>query len=123
MWSHVGQNPCSPRHEDTISSDLNGVNGNDGEEDNDLAIHQRMSVDCSESSKGMFLGFLLFVIAVVTLVGFHVLVNSPATAAAAFVLSHVTECLIYILTLVATGLLISEKLTLLVSDVLIICIP
>ncbi|XP_025093109.1 proton channel OtopLc-like [Pomacea canaliculata] len=83
MWSHVGQNPCSL-------------------EDNDLAIHQRMSVDCSESSKGMFLGFLLFVIAVVTLVGFHVLVNSPATAAAAFVLSHVTECLIYILTLVAT---------------------
>lgn len=63
--------------------------------------HQRMSVDCSGSSRGLFLGILLTVAAVIAIIAFYVMVSQPDLKFSALLLTHLSETIIYILTTVA----------------------
>lgn len=77
MWSNVGVG-YTPRRPDS-GSDFDTLDSED--ESDDENGHHRMSVDCAASSRGLFLGILLFVVAVVCVICFYVLTS---------VSSHVT---------------------------------
>lgn len=61
-----------------------------------------MSVDCGSSSRGLFVGILLFVGAVITMVAFYVLVHKENMTITALTLVHLSEITIYLLGVIAS---------------------
>ncbi|XP_041359648.1 proton channel OtopLc-like [Gigantopelta aegis] len=62
---------------------------------------QRVSLDCTGSSRGLFLGILVLVAVVITVITFFVLVRSEGGNEAAIMLEHLSEIVIYIVTSLA----------------------
>lgn len=65
---------------------------------------QRLSVDYSSSSRGLFCGIFVLVAVVISIITFFVLTASTGRSSTAVMLEHVTECVIYALTSVAVVL-------------------
>ena len=94
LWQQVGRGP---------KPILVRVNRkNEDKEGIDQAQNNRMSVDCGSSSRGLFVGILLFVMAVITMVAFYVLVNKQNMTITALTLVHLSEITIYFLGMIAT---------------------
>lgn len=72
MWSNVGEGNTVVKRTDSCS-DVDTLDSEDDSEDENA--HHKMSVDCAASSKGLFLGILVFVISVVCIVCFYVLTS------------------------------------------------
>ncbi|XP_043224091.1 proton channel OtopLc-like isoform X2 [Amphibalanus amphitrite] len=66
-----------------------------------LKKHQ-YSVDCARASKGLFLGILVFVASVISLILFFVLINNGATRSVAIMSASMTELVLYSVTVLAT---------------------
>ncbi|KAL8576900.1 hypothetical protein ACOMHN_064684 [Nucella lapillus] len=103
MWSQVGHDPKrqkqQSRHVESVAESF----GDDDDDDDHLIALHRMSVDCSGSHRGLFMGLFVFVGGVVMLVTFYVLASSPVSLTSASVVSHVSESLIYVFGLLATA--------------------
>ncbi|KAK7091221.1 proton channel OtopLc-like isoform X3 [Littorina saxatilis] len=118
MWDQVGHDPRRrPKinHEDSVADIAESpttpptpspvhltIAVVDDDDDDTMPAMKKMSVDCSGSQRGLFNGLFVLVSAVVILVMFFVLAGSPSSLAAASILSHVTEAVIYILAATAT---------------------
>ena len=59
---------------------------------------QRINVDCSSSSRGLFLGIFVLVATVITMITFFVLIDSEKYIDTAVKLEHLTEVAIYVVT-------------------------
>jgi hypothetical protein len=59
---------------------------------------QRISVDCSNSSRGLFMGIFVLVASVITMITFSVLVKSTYYIEAAIKVEHVSNVVIYVIT-------------------------
>ena len=68
MWTNVGKRPRRPTRSE-LETD------SEGGEDEDEQRAQRMSVDCTSSSRGLFLGILLMVGTIISIIAFYMLVN------------------------------------------------
>ncbi|GFO10320.1 otopetrin-2 [Plakobranchus ocellatus] len=108
MWSNVGggtaptkTRPILESNSD-ISVDETEEDENDQSDEEDFRRSNRMSVDCAGSSQGLFLGILLFVIAVVCLVCFYVLIGTEKHLTTGTLLGHISEDFYYLVALIAT---------------------
>lgn len=63
---------------------------------------RRLTVDCSSSSRGLFLGILLFVTVVISLKSFYSLVQVDPNSINVLLVSHFTEIALYTMALVST---------------------
>ncbi|XP_076437542.1 proton channel OtopLc-like isoform X3 [Babylonia areolata] len=88
MWSNVGMRPRF-----RTNSEIE-----DAEQD---LKQQRMSVDCTSSSRGLFLGIFLTVCAIISIIAFYVMVGQPHLRSEALLLTHLSETLIYCVTTLA----------------------
>ncbi|KAL8576899.1 hypothetical protein ACOMHN_064683 [Nucella lapillus] len=88
MWSNVGTRPRL-----RTNSEIEDV-------EQHLKQH-RMSVDCTSSSRGLFLGIFLTVCAIISIIAFYVMVGQPHLRSEALLLTHLSETLIYCLTTLA----------------------
>ncbi|XP_059167549.1 proton channel OtopLc-like [Physella acuta] len=102
MWSNVGEDTTARRLMSLESASDDGTS-RESVDDVEERSH-RMSVDCAGSSRGLFLGILLFVVCVVCLICYYVLKGSPGNLMAAAVLGHITEDIIYLLAMGATAI-------------------
>ncbi|KAH9494483.1 hypothetical protein Btru_020118 [Bulinus truncatus] len=100
MWSNVGEGSSARRLQSLESASDDGVSRESTEEEGEQS--HMMSVDCAGSSRGLFLGILLFVFCVVCLICFYVLSSSEEHTMAATVLGHISEEIVYVLALIAT---------------------
>nr|KAG5701485.1 hypothetical protein BaRGS_000881 [Batillaria attramentaria] len=91
MWKNVGQK----RRRKTESE------VEDEEED---MKHQRMSVDCTSSSRGLFLGILLTVLAIISIIAFYVMVSQPHLQENALFMTHLSESIIYTVSIFALAM-------------------
>ncbi|XP_055871110.1 proton channel OtopLc-like isoform X2 [Biomphalaria glabrata] len=87
MWKNVGNKPM--RHHPSDSDD-----------DDHERVH-RMSVDCTSSSRGLFLGILMMVGTIISIIAFYMLVNSENMQLSGLILTHLSETFIYTVTLIA----------------------
>ncbi|KAK3766348.1 hypothetical protein RRG08_044535 [Elysia crispata] len=94
MWTNVGKRPRRPTR-----SELETDSEDDGVEDEQRA--QRMSVDCTSSSRGLFLGILLMVGTIISIIAFYMLVNQEEMQDSAIFLTHMSGTFIYTVTLLA----------------------
>lgn len=92
LWQQVGRGPKP------ILVRVNRKN----EENPEQMRSNRMSVDCGSSSRGLFVGILLFVGAVITMVAFYVLVHKENMTITALTLVHLSEITIYLLGVIAS---------------------
>lgn len=84
-----------------------------GEMDVETRIRsQRMSVDCSGSSRGLFLGIIVLVAAVITMITFFVLMKSEEYVSVAVKIEHLSEVAIYVVTSIAVILAFHRMQTL-----------
>lgn len=88
MWNNVGTRPR--RKTESQMQD----------EEDDLR-NQRMSVDCTSSSRGLFLGIFLTVCAIISIIAFYVMVTQPHLRSEALLLTHLSETIIYSVTIFA----------------------
>ena len=88
MWTNVGTRPRR-RTESQM------------EDEEEELQNQRMSVDCTSSSRGLFLGILLAVCAIISIIAFYVMVNQPQLRSEALLLTHLSETIIYSVTIFA----------------------
>lgn len=94
LWQQVGRGPKPIlKRVDRKNKDKDGL---------EQMRNNRMSVDCGSSSRGLFVGILLFVGAVITMVAFYVLVNKKNMTITALTLVHLSEISIYFLGMIAT---------------------
>lgn len=84
MWSNVGEDTTARRLMSLESASDDGIS-RESMDDVEERSH-RMSVDCAGSSRGLFMGILLFVACVVCLICYYVLKGSPGNLMAAAVL-------------------------------------
>lgn len=98
MWKHL--NKLNTLY---VQRDVNG----------DRARKHHYSVDCASASKGLFLGILVFVATVISLILFFVLINNPSSRQLAIHSASATEIILYTLTSMAIliGILQVQKLT------------
>ncbi|KAL4231018.1 hypothetical protein ACF0H5_011390 [Mactra antiquata] len=68
---------------------------------NDSTSQRRSHVDCSSSSRGLFLGIIIFVAAVIVLITFFVLVRTEEFMHTAVKLDHLGDVAIFVLTIAA----------------------
>ena len=86
MWKNIGRKGISQDQEELREA---------------KAKAQRVSLDCTGSSRGLFLGILVLVAVVITVITFFVLVRSQDGNEAAVMLEHLSEIVIYIVTSLA----------------------
>ncbi|GFO12133.1 otopetrin-2-like, partial [Plakobranchus ocellatus] len=91
MWTNVGKRPRRPKRSE-LETDS---------EDDDEQRAQRMSVDCTSSSRGLFLGILLMVGTIISIIAFYMLVNQEELKNSAIILTHLSGTFIYTVTLLA----------------------
>ncbi|KAK7091223.1 proton channel OtopLc-like isoform X1 [Littorina saxatilis] len=89
MWNNVGTRPR--RRTDSEMED---------DDEGDERV-QRMSVDCTSSSRGLFLGIFLTVGAIISIIAFYVMVGQPHLKSQALLLTHLSETVIYFVTVFA----------------------
>ncbi|KAH9508243.1 hypothetical protein Btru_050594 [Bulinus truncatus] len=87
MWKNVGNKPRKLRQSEI-------------EEEDDQRVH-RMSVDCTSSSRGLFLGILMMVGTIISIIAFYMLVNTEDMQMSAILMTHLSETFIYAVTLLA----------------------
>uniref|UniRef100_A0A0B7AZ63 Otopetrin n=1 Tax=Arion vulgaris TaxID=1028688 RepID=A0A0B7AZ63_9EUPU len=87
MWKNVGTKPRIPRHSEQDS-------------DEDERRH-KMSVDCTSSSRGLFLGILITVGTIISIIAFYMLNHKEEMKSSGIILAHLSETAIYTVTLVA----------------------
>lgn len=73
-------------------------------EEESKAKSQRMTVDCSRSSRGLFLGIFILVGTVITMITFFVLIRSNSYLSTAVKLEHLSAVVIYVVTSIAVVL-------------------
>ncbi|CAG5127211.1 unnamed protein product, partial [Candidula unifasciata] len=91
MWKNVGKRPRRPR-----GSEL-------GDDEDEQRVH-RMSVDCTGSSRGLFLGILIMVGTIISIIAFYMLISKEESKLSGIILTHLSETAIYTVTLIATFL-------------------
>ncbi|GFS20326.1 otopetrin-2-like [Elysia marginata] len=94
MWTNVGKRPRRPTRSE-LETD------SEGGDDEDEQRSQRMSVDCTSSSRGLFLGILLMVGTIISIIAFYMLVNQEEMGDSAIILTHMSGTFIYTVTLLA----------------------
>ncbi|XP_052283293.1 proton channel OtopLc-like [Dreissena polymorpha] len=77
---------------------------------------ERSNVDCSSSSRGLFLGIIIFVAAVIILITFFVLVQTDQYINTAVRLDHLGDVALYVVTIVAVILVFYRTFGLRYSD-------
>ncbi|XP_069106419.1 proton channel OtopLc-like [Argopecten irradians] len=85
----TGNDEISPQDDDTISLNRSS---------------HKISIDCTNSSRGLFIGILVSVCAIITTVAFYVMINLKAFQESAVVLMLLSEMSMYILTSIASFL-------------------
>ncbi|XP_041359049.1 proton channel OtopLc-like [Gigantopelta aegis] len=86
MWTNIGRK---------------GVNNDREEMAQTIAKSQRLSLDCTNSNKGFFLGILFLVATVINVITFFILVDAEDGSQAAMMLEYLFEMMLYIVTSVA----------------------
>lgn len=71
------------------------------QESEDQRPKERLNVDCSNSSRGLFLGIIVFVASVIILITFFVLVRTDMHMDVAVRLDHLGDVAIYVVTIVS----------------------
>ncbi|XP_033743526.1 proton channel OtopLc-like [Pecten maximus] len=89
-----------------------GYDGNDIQDIESKAKAQRINVDCSGSSRGLFIGIFVLVATVITMIIFFVLIGSMSYLDTALKLEHLSEVVIYVLTSIAVILAFHRMQTL-----------
>ncbi|XP_012937444.1 uncharacterized protein LOC101847490 [Aplysia californica] len=116
MWSnvgegHVGDNSSgdprlAKRKQPIIESASEYDDDDDDDDDANMEARektQKMSVDCAGSSQGLFMGIFVFVGSVVCLVCFYVLIGTEKHMTTGSLLGHISEDVVYLVTLIATA--------------------
>lgn len=85
MWSNVGKKPKTS----------GSVTQFDDDEDDEVKRSHRMSIDCAGSSRGLFLGIFMFVVAVICMIAFYVVITEEDMEHSAALLGHLTEIFLY----------------------------
>lgn len=62
---------------------------------------QKLSVDCSSSSRGLFMGIFLLVSAVISMIVFFMLINKPSYMDAAIQLEHLSQVVLNVIAAIA----------------------
>ncbi|KAK3100048.1 hypothetical protein FSP39_013917 [Pinctada imbricata] len=84
MWRNIGKRGIT---QDQVERDIEAK-----------SKAQRINVDCSSSSKGLFLGIFVLVATVISMITFFVLIDSEAYIDTAVKLEHLTEVAIFVVT-------------------------
>lgn len=92
MWTNVGKGGQKKRHQSSKEY-----------EEQSKKLH-KMSVDCTSSSRGLFVGILVTVWSIMCMIGFYVLIRSDKDKGIAVVFAHAFETIMYLLTTFALGL-------------------
>ncbi|KAL5013432.1 hypothetical protein ScPMuIL_007702 [Solemya velum] len=92
MWTNVGKGGQKKRHQSSKEY-----------EEQSEKLH-KMSVDCTNSSRGLFVGIFITVWSIMCMIGFYVLVRSKTEKGQAVLFAHVFETIMYLLTTIALGL-------------------
>ncbi|XP_050416219.2 proton channel OtopLc [Patella vulgata] len=87
MWSNIGRIGISRNH--------------DGKQWSAKAKANRLNVDCSSSSRGLFLGIILVVAVVITIIAFFVMIKIKSRSGDAIMVEHLSEIICYVMTAVA----------------------
>ncbi|WAQ99442.1 OTOP-like protein [Mya arenaria] len=87
MWLKLGHKEGKPEQEVGVSKSV-----------------ERSSVDCSNSSRGLFLGIIVFVAAVIILITFFVLVRTENFLNTAVRLDHLGDVALFVVTIIAVVL-------------------
>ena len=100
MWKNVGKTPKrSPSESTSSAQSITKICSYNRE---DSKRQHKMTVDCSSSSRGLFLGIFTFVAIIISLVCFYTMIDKPQYEMEVLVISHTTELIVYTLTLCAT---------------------
>ncbi|XP_061185369.1 proton channel OtopLc-like [Saccostrea echinata] len=102
MWRNIGKGGRT--HEEVTS------------EEESKAKSHRMTVDCSRSSRGLFLGIFILVGTVITMITFFVLIRSNSYLNTAVKLEHLSAVVIYVVTSIAVVLAFHRMQTLRVNS-------
>ncbi|XP_021354443.1 uncharacterized protein LOC110450954 [Mizuhopecten yessoensis] len=102
MWTNVGTNR-RPKHQATDTGNDFNTQNDDDISSLDMKRH-KISVDCTNSSRGLFIGILVSVGAIITMVAFYVMINLKTFQETAVVLMLLSEMTMYILTSIASFL-------------------
>lgn len=62
---------------------------------------QKLSVDCSSSSRGLFMGIFILVSAVISMIVFFMLINNPSYTDAAIQLEHLSQVVLNVIASIA----------------------
>ena len=96
MWKNIGKRNGRNAHIDSGDE-------SDSNEDERLSHknHSGVNVDCSGSNKGLFLGILTMVAAIISMIVFFVLVAKPGYKHTAALIMHVSEVTLHFLASIA----------------------
>lgn len=85
MWSNVGKKPKTTGSLAEFDEDT----------DAEIRRSHRMNIDCAGSSRGLFVGIFMFVVAVICMIAFYVVIKKEHMEHSAAMLGHLTEISIY----------------------------
>ncbi|XP_064609588.1 proton channel OtopLc-like [Liolophura sinensis] len=86
LWKNIGKRVMAIKSED---------------DKDDRAVVHRLRVDCSKSSRGLFLGILILVGTIITMVVFFVLVKTPTYNRSAIMVEYLSEITLFTLSTIA----------------------
>lgn len=89
MWTNVGKGGKRTRHQSAK------------EYEEQSQKRHKMSVDCANSSRGLFAGIFLTVGAIISMIGFYVLISGEQLVKSAILLVHASETAMYLVTTAA----------------------
>ncbi|KAK3088856.1 hypothetical protein FSP39_024660, partial [Pinctada imbricata] len=95
MWQNIGKRHPRPSLANLMAS------AEDGQDGSSKRTH-RMSVDCSSSNRGLFMGLFLFVALIISLVCFYSMLHEVEYETEVILLSYATETIVYSIALVST---------------------
>ncbi|XP_033726762.1 proton channel OtopLc-like [Pecten maximus] len=102
MWMNIGTDQSTKCQTTATENDANDQNDDDSISSNRTS--HKISIDCTNSSRGLFIGILVSVCAIITTVAFYVMINLEAFQESAVVLMLLSEMSMYILTSIASFL-------------------
>lgn len=94
MWRNVGNKTKNSKRKLSTITVKSSITTGSNETDK---FTFGCSFDCKKSSRGLFLGILISVGAVITMIAFHVLKTTESTNGKAVILVHLTETALYII--------------------------
>ncbi|XP_060075584.1 proton channel OtopLc-like [Ylistrum balloti] len=102
MWTNIGTHQRTEYQTRDTGNDSNAEN-----DDDTISLDRKrhkISVDCTNSSRGLFIGILVSVSAIITMIAFYVMINLKTFQQTAVVLMLLSEMTMYILTSIGSFL-------------------